>query len=144
MTGNLRILLLFAAVITAVWIMHKIRKLKVKMEDAIFWVVFAFVLAVLGLFPELSFWMTKKLGVQSPANLVFLLMIALLMEKVFTLSILVSQLEDKVSVLSAEIALRSHSAERRLGVQGEKQEGEAEAKETAEAGPEAGVRAEKK
>ena len=124
MTGNLRILLLIAAIVTAFWIMHKIRKLKVKMEDAIFWVIFALILAVMGLFPELSFWMTKKLGVQSPANLVFLLMIALLMEKVFTLSILVSQLEDKVSVLSAEIALRSHSAERLLCGQETKEEKE--------------------
>ena len=41
-------------------------------------------------------------------------MIALLLEKVFTLSIIVSQLEDKIDVLSAEIALRTHSEEQRL------------------------------
>ena len=114
MSGTLRILLLIAAVITAVWILRKIRKLKVKMEDAIFWVVFAVILAILGIFPEISFWLTGKLGVQSPANLIFLLMIALLLEKVFTLSIIVSQLEDKIDVLSAEIALRTHSEEQRL------------------------------
>ena len=114
MSGTLRILLLVAAVITAVWILRKIRKLKVKMEDAIFWVVFAVILAILGIFPEISFWLTGKLRVQSPANLIFLLMIALLVEKVFTLSIIVSQLEDKVAVLSAERALRPHSADRRL------------------------------
>ena len=129
MSGTLRILLLVAAIITAIWIFHKIRRLKVKMEDAIYWVVFAMVLAVLGLFPEISFWMTKKLGVQSPANLVFLLMIALLLEKVFTLSILVSQLEDKVSVLSAEVALRSHSANRCLHEQESQMKNEIERKE---------------
>ena len=36
------------------------------------------------------------------------------MEKIFTLSIIVSQLEDKMSVLSAEIALRSHASNKRL------------------------------
>ena len=35
MSDTLRILLLVAAVMTAVWILYKIRKLKVKMEDAI-------------------------------------------------------------------------------------------------------------
>ena len=89
MSVTLRVLLLVAALFTAGWILHKIRKLKVKIEDAIFWMI-------------------------SPANLIFLIIIFLLMEKVFTLSILVSQLEDKISVLSAEIALRSHATDESL------------------------------
>ena len=36
------------------------------------------------------------------------------MEKVFTLSIIVSQLEEKISVLSAEVAVRSHAQEQHL------------------------------
>ena len=35
MSNTLRYLLLAAAIITAIWILRKIRKLKVKMEDAI-------------------------------------------------------------------------------------------------------------
>ena len=62
MSDNLRYLLLAAALITAVWILRKIRKTKVKMEDAIFWIVVAVLLAVLGLFPRLTYWATNKLG----------------------------------------------------------------------------------
>lgn len=109
MSLTLRITLLFAAILTAFWILHKIHRMKVKMEDAIFWVVFAIILLALGIFPEISYILTELLGIISPANLIFLVIIFLLMEKIFTLSIIVSQLEDKVSVLSAEIALRSHS-----------------------------------
>ena len=114
MSSTLRILLLLAAMITSIWILRKIRRLKVKMEDAIFWVVFALILLAMGLFPDLIYQLTNLVGVMSPANLIFLIIIALLTEKVFTLSMIVSQLEDKVTVLSAELALRSHSAERRL------------------------------
>ncbi|MBQ6322567.1 MAG: DUF2304 family protein [Lachnospiraceae bacterium] len=114
MSQTLRILLLVVALLTAIWILWKIRKLKVKMEDAIFWVIFAFLLAILGIFPELTYWMTTMLRMMSPANLIFLVIIFLLLEKVFTLSIIVSQLEDKLTVLSAEVALRAHSAEHRL------------------------------
>ena len=114
MSQTLRVLLLVAAVFTAFWILWKIRRMKVKMEDAIYWVVFAVLLAVLGIFPEVSYWLSRKMGVMSPANLIFLLIISLLVEKIFTLSILVSQLEDKVAVLSAEVALRSHSAQQQL------------------------------
>lgn len=55
-------------------------------------------------------------GSVSPANLVFLIVIFILLEKVFTLSIIVSQLEEKVTVLSSEVALRSHSANRGIGI----------------------------
>ena len=114
MSDTLRILLFFAAIATSGWILYKIRKLQVKMQDAIFWVIFAGILFVLGIFPEACYWLTDKLGIMSPANLIFLVVIFLLLEKVFTLSIVVSQLEEKVSVLSSEVALRSNAAEKRL------------------------------
>ena len=102
MSDTLRILLFFAALMTGGWIVYKIRKLQVKMQDAIFWVVFAVILFILGIFPQAGFWLTERLGIMSPANLIFLVIIFLLMEKVFTLSIIVSQLEEKISILSAE------------------------------------------
>ena len=40
MTPIMRSLLLLAAVGTVVWILYKIRKLKVKMEDSIYWIFF--------------------------------------------------------------------------------------------------------
>lgn len=114
MSDTLRILLFFSALATGGWILYKIHKLQVKMQDAIFWVVFAIVLFVMGVFPEACYWLTERLGVMSPANLIFLVIIFLLMEKVFTLSIIVSQLEEKISVLSVELALRSRVGEERL------------------------------
>lgn len=114
MSDTLRVLLLVAAVVTAAWILYKIRKLKVKMEDAIFWMIFAGILCVMGMFPQLTYWLTHKIGIISPANLIFLVVIFLLVEKVFTLSIIVSQLEEKVSVLSAEVAVRSHAMEKQV------------------------------
>lgn len=111
MSVTLRVLLVIGALVTTIWILRKIRKMKVKMEDAIFWMCFAGVLMILALFPEISYKLTTMFGVMSPANLIFLIMICILFEKVFTLSILVSQLEEKVTILSAEVALRSHGAE---------------------------------
>lgn len=108
MSITLRIILLLSAAGTVIWILYKIRRLKVKMEDTIFWIFFAGILCILGLFPEIVYELTNWIGIISPANLVFLIMIIILFEKVFTLSIIVSQLEEKITVLSAEVALRSH------------------------------------
>lgn len=114
MSLTLQFLLVFAAAVTVFWILRNIRKFRVKMEDAIFWTFFAVVLLALALFPDISYKLSSILGVISPANLIFVIVIFLLLEKIFTLSIIVSQLEDKVSVLSSELALRSHSADQRL------------------------------
>lgn len=114
MSTTLRAILILASIVTVIWILRQIRKFKVKMEDAIFWVFFAAVLLVLAVFPEVSFKLSNLLGFMSPSNLVFIVVIFLLVEKIFTLSIIVSQLEDKVSVLSAEVALRSQASDKRI------------------------------
>lgn len=111
MSTILRVLLLVASLVTAVWILRKIRKSRVKQEDALFWLCFAFMLAILGIFPELSFIMSRILRIQSPANFVFLAIIALLLEKMLSLSIQVSALESKVEIMAAELALRCKNME---------------------------------
>ena len=107
----LRILLLAASVVTSMWILWKIRKNSVKQEDALFWICFAIMLELLGVFPKLSYIMSAYLGVQSPANFVFMVIIAALLEKIFTLSIQQSFLESKMEIMAAELAIRCKSIE---------------------------------
>lgn len=110
----LRAGLLIASILTASWILRKIYKCKVKLEDAIFWFCMAVFLAIFGVFPDVAYVLADLMGIQAPVNFIFLFMLALLIEKLFTLSIKLSQLEDKVTVLSAELALRSNDKEKRL------------------------------
>ena len=58
MSDTLKGLLIIASVLTVGWILRKIRKNKVKMEDAIFWIFFAAILLLLAIFPEIS-WKTR-------------------------------------------------------------------------------------
>lgn len=122
MSTTLRALLIFASVLTVIWILRQIRKFKVKMEDAIFWMFFAAVLLILAIIPELSFKLSELLGFMAPINLVFIVIIFLLVEKIFTLSIIVSQLEEKIGILSAEVALRSKAETKRIDTVDEKEE----------------------
>ncbi len=109
MSGILRGVLLVASVFTAWIITVKIRKAKLKMGDAIFWVVFGVVLLALALFPGISYFIADILGIISPVNFVFLLIITLLCEKLLTVTIKLSLLEEKVEIMAAEIALRTDS-----------------------------------
>lgn len=104
---TLRIFLLLLSVGTAIWILRKIHSNRVRQEDATYWICFAGILALLGIFPGISYFFADLLGIISPANFVFLAIIGLLFEKLFTLSIQVSILTNKLEILSAELALRT-------------------------------------
>ena len=110
MSDMLKALIVIGAFVFVIYTLLRIQKLKVKMEDTIFWILFAIIIAVVGTIPEVAYWASSVLGVQSPANLVFLFIIGLLVEKLFSLSMVVSMLEEKVTILSAELALRSRDA----------------------------------
>lgn len=122
MSVVLRITLLIAAMFSCVWIIHRIRRAQVRLEDTLFWIMAAVMLAVLGLFPEVSYWMAAKLGIQSPANFIFFIMICLLFEKVLTMSILHSQMEEKYINMAAEMALRCKDLEKQIEELKEKKE----------------------
>lgn len=107
MSDVLMVLILIGVFVSVIYILLRIQKLKVKMEDTIFWIFFAIVIAVLGTTPQVAYWASNVLGVQSPANLVFLVIIGLLVEKLFSVSMTVSMLEEKIAILSAELAIRS-------------------------------------
>lgn len=114
MSVPLRIILLLLALMCVGWIFRRIYTSRVKMEDAIYWMLFSFVLALLGIFPEIAITLSALIGIQSPANLVFLVIIGMLVEKVFTLSIIQSQMQEKNVVMIAEMAILNKDLERQI------------------------------
>lgn len=114
MSVLLRSVLLVAAAFSAIWIIYRIRRAKVRLEDTLFWIGMSVILLILGVFPQVSYWAAGKLGIQTPSNFVFLVMICLLFEKVLTMSILHSQMEDKYVTMAAEMALRCKDLEKQI------------------------------
>ena len=114
MSVLLRSVLLVAAAFSAIWIIYRIRRAKVRLEDTLFWIGMSVILLILGVFPQVSYWMAAKLGIQAPSNFVFFVMICLLFEKVLTMSILHSQMEDKYVTMAAEMALRCKDLEKQI------------------------------
>lgn len=110
MSDMLKVLILIGVFVSVIYILLRIQKLKIKMEDTIFWIFFAIAIALMGTIPQITYWISSLLGVQSPANLVFLIIIVLLVEKLFSVSMTVSMLEEKITILSAELAIRSRDA----------------------------------
>lgn len=111
MTGMLRICLIAASVLTMLGIMHKIRRSKVRIEDSIYWVLFSMILIVFSVFPQVAYWMSDLVGTYSPSNFIFTLVIFLLLIKIFSMTVRISQLETKLQELVQKIALDEVKAE---------------------------------
>ena len=101
----LRVLLICVSVLAGIYAVRQIRKSQMKIENAIFWFCLAVVLIILSIFPQIVQWGASLIGVESPVNLIYLIMIFILFCKAFSLSVKIAKLEHKVNILTAEIAM---------------------------------------
>lgn len=101
----LRILLFLGSVVVFTIISQCIRKRRIQLKDGIFWVAFGFLLILVSVFPMLAVWASSILGIQSPSNCVFLILIFLLGCHQFFLTIRISRLEIKNNQLVQNIAI---------------------------------------
>ena len=102
---GLGIFLIVGSVLTAVYVLIRIRKSKMSMESSVFWILFSLVLVVLGIFPDIAVWFASLLQVQSTVNLVYLVIIFLLLVKVFVQDQRIARLEGQATRLTQTYAL---------------------------------------
>lgn len=107
----MRVLLILFSVGMLFFVLRSVRKAKVLIDDIIFWVLCSALFIVLAIFPQLASWAAGLLGIQSPINLIYLLVIFVLMVKVFRASIRLSQLETKIRTLTQEVAAKEYVRE---------------------------------
>ena len=101
----LRVLLIIGSLIAVIYVLRKIRMSQMKVMDALYWFVFMVVLLIISLIPDIVISMAAIIGVESPVNLIYLIILGLIIIKCFTLSLKNSRLEYKVTLLTEEIAI---------------------------------------
>ena len=106
MTAILRIGLILISIMSFFVIIRKIRKSKIRIEDGLFWVTFSILLIIFAIFPGIIYLISDLVGAKSPANIVYLIIIGMLLVKLFFMSIQMSLLENKVVNLAQEMALK--------------------------------------
>ena len=97
--------LLIGALLTFWLILRKIRKAEVTIADSTFWFLFALSLVLMGVFRDIPFFFADIFGIESPANFVFVYVIAVLVIREFYSTVEVSQLLAKVRSLVQHEAL---------------------------------------
>lgn len=105
MTIMLRLILILVSAGTMTMMIQKIRRAKLQIEDAIFWMLVSFMFVVFSLFPPVADFLAHMLGIYATVNFLFLFMIFLLLMRVFSMTIRISQLETKLKDLAQQMAL---------------------------------------
>ena len=111
MGASMRLLMMVGSFLTLCFVLSRIRKSKMQIDDTIFWLAFSFALLVLGIFPEIAFWCSRKLGFEAPINFVYLIVIFLLLLKQFSMAVKISQMDNQIRILTQRIALNQESIE---------------------------------
>lgn len=105
MSGLLRILIIVGALFLLLYMLKKIRQSKLKIEYTVFWILFSGVLVLMGIFPQIFYFISEVIGFQSPINMIYLVIIFVLIVKLFLTSMQISELENKVDSLTQQIAI---------------------------------------
>ena len=87
MSVSLRVILSIVSVLTCIYVARKLKKSQIQVIDTVFWIMLSILFIILSIFPEIADWCSSLIGVQSPVNFVFLLIIFLLLLRCFLMTI---------------------------------------------------------
>lgn len=107
MTIPFSFLLIIGAVIALVYTLRKIRNAEISIAESTFWFVFVVCLVFMAICRQAVFFLSDLLGIQSPANFVFLFILTVLLIKNFFTSVEISKLKKKMNTLIQEEALKN-------------------------------------
>ncbi len=102
------IVLIAGAICALGYVILKIRHNQLATADAVFWFIFALVLILAALFPQVVFGLSDVLGIESPANFVFLCVLVVVVYRLLTLSVENARLRAKVTTLVQHVALAEY------------------------------------
>ena len=105
------ILLIVGALGMTVYVVTKIRHNQLATSDAVFWFFFSFVLIIMAIFPQGVFALANILGIESPANLVFLCILAVVICRQLAASVEIARQRAKLVALGQAMALSENRYE---------------------------------
>ena len=100
-----QILVVAAAVGALVVLVNMIRNNKLELKYAMSWFVLGIGVLLFGCFPSLTSWLAGVLGIGTPVNMLFFVGFCFALVVIFSLTMAVSRLSNKVKKLAQELAL---------------------------------------
>lgn len=104
---NIRIQIIVGVIVIIAFIIivDMIRKKRLELRYALAWLMVGIAVFVLDCFPQLTTWLSVKLGIASPINMLFFMGFCFSLMIIFGLTIAVSRMSIRIKQLAQEIAL---------------------------------------
>jgi hypothetical protein len=105
MTLRLQIMVIIFIVLAVLYIVNQLRKKKLDYRFGLGWLLIIFCILVLTVSPKLLSMLAGFLGITLPINMLFFFGFCFIVILVFSMSMMISSLSDRVKKLSQEIAI---------------------------------------
>lgn len=108
MNFNLQMVFIFASVITFLFVIKKIQKHGLNIDDAVVWILWSIILLVISIFPQIPSWISSKLGFISTSNFVLSAFVFFLYIMLFAQTAEISKLKDKQKELIQKLSIKEY------------------------------------
>ncbi len=108
---NLQLVLIVASLLTFIYVIGRIRKHQLNIDDSIVWIIWSIVLLILSIFPGLSHTISDFLGFESTSNFILTGFVFLLYIMVFFQNIRISSLKESNKKLIQKLSIEKKKAE---------------------------------
>lgn len=103
---QLSLVFLITSFLTFIFIILKIRKNGLNIDDSIIWIMWGLLLLILSIFPQIPTYISSILGFMSTSNFIFSLFIFFLYILLFIQGIQISKLKEKQKELIQKLSLK--------------------------------------
>lgn len=110
-TVKLQFILLIASIVTMTLIVNKIRKYNLELKYSLLWLFFCAVIVLLATFSNISVFIADLLSIKEPVNAIFLLSFVFQFFLIFSLTLTISKLSNKLSQLVQETGIMKKELE---------------------------------
>lgn len=105
MNIRIQIIVGIIVILALVVIVNMIRQKKLELRYALSWLCVGIAVLVLDCFPQLITWLSRKVGIASPVNMLFFFGFCFSLIILFVLTIAMSRMSIRIKELTQEIAL---------------------------------------
>lgn len=104
----LQIVFIIVSVLTIIYVIRKIRKHGLNIDDSIVWIIWSVVLLIFSVFSGILYFLSEKLGFMSTSNFIFSLFIFFLYIMLFSQTIQISKLKEKQKDLIQKLSIKEY------------------------------------
>ncbi|MDB7979971.1 DUF2304 domain-containing protein [Faecalicoccus pleomorphus] len=102
---KLSVVFIVASLLTFIFVILKIRKNGLNIDDSIIWIIWSILLLVLSFFPGIAYFFSEKLGFMATSNFIFTIFIFFVYILIFIQAIQISKLKEKQKELIQKLSI---------------------------------------